>query len=273
MSGQPSSGKICRLCGVDCSNRPRTRDSKGHYYCQPCFDKINKAAKSGEPVVARPVKARGPAPPPARVKSDEPDLLAELSDLESGSEAVDSGPICESCGAPMERGAILCTSCGFNKRIGQKLAVKIEGVAPPTSPRAAQARRAVRSGSGSLGGLSDKPFLFGVATLVVMLGLFLVGRASPGIALLMSLVSNLAGLGITIWLLVVAFREGIGHGLGCFFCPFYALYFAFAVNSDLRLKWAYAGSILASIFIVVLSWDDIMSGNYLGAGGGGAAGF
>lgn len=131
MSAQPSSGKICRLCGVDCSNRPRSRDSKGHYYCQPCFDKINKTAKSDEPVVARPVRARGPAPPPASMmKSGEPDLLAELSDLESSSETIDRSPICESCGAPMERGAILCTSCGFNKRLGQKLAAKIDGVAP-----------------------------------------------------------------------------------------------------------------------------------------------
>ncbi|MCG3131057.1 MAG: hypothetical protein FLDDKLPJ_01832 [Phycisphaerae bacterium] len=268
MSAQPSPGKICRLCGVDCANRPRTRDSKGHYYCQPCFDKVNKAAQSGEPVVARPVKARGPAPS-ARAKSGEPDLLAELSDLESSSEAIDGGPLCESCGTPMQRGAILCTSCGFNKRIGQKLAVKIDGAAPPTSPRAASARRASRGGSSSLGGLSDKPFLFGVATLVVMLGLFLVGRASPEIAPVMGIVSNLVGTGIFIWLLIVAFREGVGHGLGCLFCPIYGLYFTFAVNSDLRLKWAYVGSLLAGVFTVVLSWDDIMSGNYLGGGGGG----
>ncbi len=31
--------KICRLCSEDCSDRARTRDAKGHYYCQDCYAK------------------------------------------------------------------------------------------------------------------------------------------------------------------------------------------------------------------------------------------
>lgn len=36
MSTTPSAAKVCRICGEDCSNRPRVRDQFGRYYCRPC---------------------------------------------------------------------------------------------------------------------------------------------------------------------------------------------------------------------------------------------
>lgn len=36
MNTTPSTAKVCRICGEDCSNRPRVRDQFGRYYCRPC---------------------------------------------------------------------------------------------------------------------------------------------------------------------------------------------------------------------------------------------
>ena len=30
--------KICVICGEDCSNRPRTKDARGRYYCMACYE-------------------------------------------------------------------------------------------------------------------------------------------------------------------------------------------------------------------------------------------
>ena len=37
-SRQPAQGKICIRCGLDCSNRPRTKDLQGRYTCRDCYD-------------------------------------------------------------------------------------------------------------------------------------------------------------------------------------------------------------------------------------------
>ncbi len=36
VSTTPSTAKVCRICGEDCTNRPRVRDQFGRYYCRLC---------------------------------------------------------------------------------------------------------------------------------------------------------------------------------------------------------------------------------------------
>src|SRR5437867_10526512 len=38
--------KICVACGEDCSNRPRTKDAKGRYFCKPCYEKAVQHQRS-----------------------------------------------------------------------------------------------------------------------------------------------------------------------------------------------------------------------------------
>lgn len=249
MSVQPSSHKVCRICRKDVSRVARVKDAQGHYYCQPCHDEAARKIKAGEPVVA---KARQPgappAPPAARNKPQTDDgfgMLADLADLESSAEALDAGPNCPECGAPMQRGAILCTSCGFNKQIGKKLAVKIDrGGGGPV-------RKAKSKGAGLGGGLLNgpfkQPFMLGVAVGVVGFGAIGLSFVSPPLGLAAALISGLVGLGVFVWALIEAFKTGIGHGLGALFCPIYTLYFALAVNANEHLKWAYGVMFLANM--------------------------
>lgn len=47
-----SSGKICALCGDDCSGKPRVKDKKGNYYCKSCHEAAaakRRSKEAGEP--------------------------------------------------------------------------------------------------------------------------------------------------------------------------------------------------------------------------------
>jgi hypothetical protein len=36
MSG---TGKLCVVCGCDCTGKPRTKHPHGRYFCQPCYER------------------------------------------------------------------------------------------------------------------------------------------------------------------------------------------------------------------------------------------
>lgn len=99
-------GKICVVCGQDCSNRPRTKDSRGRYICGECAKKARSAKQPG-------VQKR--KPPPAG------DLMEELV-----AEAVaKQGDPCPECGQIMPAGAILCTRCGYNVQTGKSASTRV----------------------------------------------------------------------------------------------------------------------------------------------------
>ena len=74
--------KVCKACGSDCSNKPRTKDAKGNYYCKPCYDA--ELQKIREAVASAPTARRTPTPQPASPEPDfafadgEPNLLEQL---------------------------------------------------------------------------------------------------------------------------------------------------------------------------------------------------
>lgn len=255
MGVQSSPNKVCRICKQDVSRMARVKDAQGHYYCQPCHDEAARKIKAGEPVVA---KARQPGPPPPPRGKPQPDdgfgMLAELADIESSAAALDAGPNCPECGAAMQRGAILCTSCGFNKQIGKKLAVKIDrGGGGPV-------RKAKPKGAGGslLDGPFKQPYVLGLAVGVIGFGLLGAGFVSPPLALVAALASGVIGLGLFVWVLIEAFGTGVGHGLGALFCPIYTLYFALAVNTNEHLKWAYGVMVLVNVTSYAIGGNDKM---------------
>lgn len=267
------SGKMCRLCGLDVSQRPRVKDGQGHYYCQPCYDRAAQAAKEGVPVVARP---KAPPPPPKGRPASSGALLDDLADLEQGAEVLDDGPPCTECGAPMARGSVLCTACGFHRQMGRRLSAAgaassgaIVGAARPVAARPAGARRASSGGgSGFLDDLSKKPFLIGVAVGVVQLGCVALARAVPEADPVASGVSSLVALGILIWVLVKAFGESVATGLLSLFCLPYTIYFVFSKNDDVRLKWAFGVNLLCSVIVYVMVFRQAIATMQGGVRGG-----
>jgi len=96
--------KICGLCGQDCSDRPRTRDKGGRYFCSACYDAA----------AARRRNAQSDAPLLADTHDVDATVLAAL--LEE-SAAPDPAPkrkpeACPRCGKAYEGDSRICPRCG-----------------------------------------------------------------------------------------------------------------------------------------------------------------
>src|SRR5437879_2821458 len=107
---------------------------QGKFSCQQC----GKQYKWKPDFAGRKVKCKcgyvmtAPTQPPGSEKSDEPDLDALYSLADEGKQAAKAGAVetamrCPSCKEPMEAGATLCASCGFNLKTGSKAAPKAAG--------------------------------------------------------------------------------------------------------------------------------------------------
>ena len=229
MSPSSGTGKICIKCGVDCSNKPRTKDSQGRYYCQSCYE----AAK----------QQRAPAPKPTpRVvaktretpsrNDDRP--LNLLDQLIASAPPVTMAKPCPSCGSGMESSAIICTSCGYNMQTGTQLAVKkIKG---PKTKRETPPILA----------MALSPIAVGLAIGLIYVLLFALsqqGDAENG-AMIFSAWHLPFVLCVSIFVLVIAFMEGIGTGFLTMCLPFYVLYFIYGVTENRYAK------VLFTIYLV-----------------------
>lgn len=96
--------KICVRCGEDCSDRPRVKDALGHYYCQPCAERV-RAERNAPTPAAAPVPRPDDGPIP--LADDAPPATADAAPRE-----------CVGCGLILSRDAVICTRCGLNTRTG-----------------------------------------------------------------------------------------------------------------------------------------------------------
>lgn len=217
---QPTGSKICRICGEDCSDRPRIKDPQGRYYCKTCHEQAKRNRTPHQ------------IPPP---QPDEPGgLLAELiDDLSPPPVSMQS---CAYCGQPMTGDAIICLSCGYNAQTGRQLA-KVS-----TKPK--------RDWTGSAGGLTSaiaSPVGAALAAFIFFGLFYLVAMTSEEVAVAYVLVESLFSLAVGVLVLVFAFRESIATGFLTLCVPCYALYFVFAVCENQFVKWLFVLSILTSI--------------------------
>jgi hypothetical protein len=113
MSASSEIQKVCVKCGVDCANKPRTKDSQGRYYCQPCYDAAKKQRVAAAPV---------PKPFPKKAIRDELAIVSHADDrpvnlldqlIASAPPPITAAP-CPACGIAIQGGAVICTNCGFN---------------------------------------------------------------------------------------------------------------------------------------------------------------
>lgn len=87
--GEPTPGKICVRCGVDCAGRPRVKDASGRYTCADCVEQIKRRRAGGAATPSKPAPA--------------------------------SGAPCPNCARVMPTDAVLCTACGYSTQTGRAL--------------------------------------------------------------------------------------------------------------------------------------------------------
>jgi len=152
---------------------------------------------------------------------------------------------CPSCGAPLPRGTVLCTKCGYNLATGQRL----------KAGRGAGAA-AVRKAAPASSGWASNPNVW----LGILLGffglLYAFARMHPVGPLVFVFVALLYYVGVSITVLVLAFKEGAGTGFMTLCIPFYALYFVYGLSENPMLKALYSVALLVMLAIRTLKGLD-----------------
>lgn len=259
--------KRCRKCGSDLLHRPRVKDHRGRYYCKPCYETA-LAAKREKAAAAQRNLQKAATTSADELPTAEPEAVAEilpddgdvsrydpLLDVESS--AVLPAPVtCPSCGRGLATDAVICTSCGYDRRTGQRIGVSS---APPTEPQPLRAGRAAiarKQGSGADSG--GAPFwqtawFFGVASLVFFVGFYVAASRNTALAAAFQITQTIYSLAVSIWLLVVAFQESAAQGCLCLFtCGFYSLYYVFLRQENVHLKFAMGVSIVSAVLGAML---------------------
>lgn len=233
MTSPGGTGKVCVICGEDCSNKPRTKDAKGRYYCTPCFDAAKlRAQKKSSGTVPRPQ----PKPSPRALDSDGPSMLEKLLDQAPQGAAASAASACPSCHSFVADGTVICTSCGYNTQTGQRLSVKTV--------------KAPRESSFELSGMLGLVLgPYGVALIIgaLMAVLFAVAQGDETKVFAYLALDGLFALAIGVVTLIFAFRESAGTGFLTLCVPCYAVYFIYGVSDNSYLRILFPLSILMRI--------------------------
>lgn len=107
--------KACRFCSQDVAGKPRIKDKKGRYACQPCFERLKAKRAKQTRALAKAPKAGG-----------EPELEIEsgMIELEAAPKNAD-GLFCPECARPVERTSVLCVHCGYSPGEGKRLRTEV----------------------------------------------------------------------------------------------------------------------------------------------------
>jgi hypothetical protein len=198
------------------------------------------------PAAPRPATAAATAPQRA---APQPGLGGPLPSAASAASLFDEAGIgqaaagtlpCPGCGAALPPSVILCVKCGYNKRMGRRMET-IRGSGTPLGggheataeemlERAARSieeekeeeRKKTKEGMPWWGYLIGLGCCIGFMVTMMML--------PPHIAMLTGGillwgVASIVNLYAVIRILIIAFTEGVGHGVGCLICGLYYLYF------------------------------------------------
>jgi acetyl esterase/lipase len=117
MPASESIGKICLVCHADVSQVKRVKDSKGNYYCEPCYAARKQSAKPAD----------RPAPSP---DSDDLDLAPRAAHTPKSSRSATTP--CPGCNKPLPPATVFCVNCGYNLKLGKQAATSLQAAAAPT---------------------------------------------------------------------------------------------------------------------------------------------
>ncbi|MEQ9095455.1 MAG: hypothetical protein RIE32_04260 [Phycisphaerales bacterium] len=180
------SEKICVVCGTDCADRPRLKDSNGRYACQSCVQAKRKPARAKPAAKPTAARAAAPAAPPTGggVGFSMDDYLGEAP-------AVDANP-CPKCGMGRASGAVVCMQCGFDSASGRAMSTKVGKDKPKRS------RSAPRMSGGKVS------VIIALSMLVLLPLIALASPEATAIALIVAVIWNFVGY---IYMVGGAFRD------------------------------------------------------------------
>ncbi|MEY4384749.1 MAG: hypothetical protein RLY20_32 [Verrucomicrobiota bacterium] len=195
-----------------------------------CGLQIQCPSCNGNLIVPGTPAAPAPAPSaPPPVPAPQPGGMRIARPSEPAAPPAQTGPACPSCRTPMPRGAVLCTSCGYNTVTRQRV-------------RTGSAAAAIASSGEAKWYQTPWPY---IGLTVVLIGLFYaLGKVNPAFYLGIAGTLGIYFLVVEILMLISAFKEGVGTGLLCLCIPIYALYYVFKVSENDTLKILYGFNVI-----------------------------
>lgn len=262
-----SSVKSCTMCGLDLSDKPRTKDTQGRYYCEACAAKAKAAApKPATPATTPAAPASKPAAAPVVAAAAGIDPLMDQlvsktlasPPVKEGEAAIVGSGNCPACSAAMAPGAQICLVCGYNLKTGKVMKTKVLGPAKEPKSASGSRRQLISIEIGGTGAFLICTGILGVA--------FALAMNSPGdttfIALYMA-TFGVIGLLTLVMLVITPFRDGdFGWGVVILLSPFVpflgfaVLYYLFAVTDRGSLKGMYLSTIVGYILAAVLVFSN-----------------
>ncbi|HWB19930.1 MAG TPA: hypothetical protein VG711_06490 [Phycisphaerales bacterium] len=118
--GESATVKICCLCGADVSGKPRTKDSHGRYYCDPCFNSalVRKKAEAEQahgPLRPVEVITRTSETQDSASDGSVEDTLSMISEIvEHASPSKPKIKPCPGCAKMIPDESVLCVYCGYD---------------------------------------------------------------------------------------------------------------------------------------------------------------
>jgi len=237
MPGEGSVAKVCSICGIDCSAKPRTKDAQGRYICGECVGR----AKETKQIQANPPKPKAAAAPGAEAGEGGDDTAQNAFLLELGgkSQALEGGKECPTCQAVLNKRDMICLACGFNLNTGKQMKVKVEKYKPAQGEEASGGKKEM-SGASKVG----------LAAGVTLLATAGVAMGAPEMMKFLLILWCLAVVCIRLLIVVRAFQHSVTQGALVFFLPFYILFWVFIKNDDTNLKWIYFGNFVCGLIIL-----------------------
>lgn len=115
---EAAASKVCTKCGIDVAGKPRVKDPRGRYLCQPCFDAVSAVKTEAR------TPAAAPSPKPATAASVPADEgIFGMVDLDALKPVADAPKprelkVCAACGKARDKDSVVCVNCGFDERAG-----------------------------------------------------------------------------------------------------------------------------------------------------------
>ncbi|MDX1943809.1 MAG: hypothetical protein SFU86_00260 [Pirellulaceae bacterium] len=210
--------------------------------CPKCQQPLKIPAAGGSPVAT----TRTAAPQAPKQRASAPPAPAAdhsaFDDVGLGQRAAGTQS-CPGCGASMPPNAILCIKCGYNAKLGRRMATigststsaagGHDGHGAASAEilnRAAQtlAEDAEEDKKKTGEGAPWWVYLLGLGGVIGFIAMMML--LPPRVALMTGgvvfyIVAVCVNIYSSVRILIIAFTEGIGHGIGCLLCGFYGLYY------------------------------------------------
>lgn len=230
--------KTCSICGIDVSNKPRSKDAKGRYVCQECVTKARQAQSAR----TAPAPLKGEAPK-AGADADQ-GANAFLLGMGSKNAIAETGTkACPECGRALTADATICVGCGYSFEKGKRLQVKvIKAKAVPGD----------KGGKAKGGGGGTNPHTIGFVILLVCAGLAAAAYFVPEMGMAHYIGSMAFSVIMSLWVILLGFQSSALDGLLCWFCGPYQIYFVFAKCESTVVKWLWSCAVLNSIVAMLI---------------------